>query len=305
MRPAPLKLSCSTLSTSLVSPFPRLRIYSYSNIILEYPMSIPEALKGAQAELARIPSPIDKLRRIASYVRIIGAELLGSVTMIPYGARALTLHRSLPEATLTGGRTGSVSLARSKHYAAGPRNTLDIYLPADTDLGPSADPKTPKPIVLFCHGGIWATGEAWHYAPMAVRLAQAGIITAVMQYTLYPQAIAPRMAEEVSQALTWTMEHAGSLGGDAQRVTLVGHSAGAQLCAMALLHRAAAACGQALGSVRSDGGGAPDAYSDARMPCQFVGMAGVFDIAKHFQYEEGEKEQDLKCTSLNKYLSFC
>lgn len=37
------------------------------------------------------------------------------------------------------------------------------------------------PVVLFCHGGVWAAGSKWHYAPMATRLAQAGIITGVMQ----------------------------------------------------------------------------------------------------------------------------
>ena len=37
------------------------------------------------------------------------------------------------------------------------------------------------PVVLFCHGGVWASGSKWHYAPLATRLAQAGVITAVMQ----------------------------------------------------------------------------------------------------------------------------
>jgi acetyl esterase/lipase len=36
-------------------------------------------------------------------------------------------------------------------------------------------------VVLFCHGGVWAAGSKWHYAPLATRLAQAGVITAVMQ----------------------------------------------------------------------------------------------------------------------------
>jgi hypothetical protein len=45
-------------------------------------------------------------------------------------------------------------------------------------VAPSADG---APVVLFCHGGVWATGAKWHYSPMATRLAQAGVITAVMQ----------------------------------------------------------------------------------------------------------------------------
>ena len=40
------------------------------------------------------------------------------------------------------------------------------------------------PMVLFCHGGVWAAGAKWHYAPLAARLAQAGVVTAVMQVGL-------------------------------------------------------------------------------------------------------------------------
>lgn len=37
-----------------------------------------------------------------------------------------------------------------------------------------------------------------HYAPLATRLAQAGVITAVMQYTLFPNALVPQMLAEAS-----------------------------------------------------------------------------------------------------------
>lgn len=53
------------------------------------------------------------------------------------------------------------------------------------------------PVVLFCHGGVWAAGAKWHYAPLAARLAQAGVVTAVMQYSLYPEALVPQMVAEV------------------------------------------------------------------------------------------------------------
>lgn len=119
----------------------------------------------------------------------------------------------------------------------------------------------------------------------------------------------------------------------------MGHSAGAHMCTMALLHRAlqasrsqglqerTAAPGPSLGSRGntsksggalpaggSAGGSAPSAglqeaagsaaaagsaeegnpFADARMPALLVGMAGVYDIAKHFEYEQGEV-QGLGC----------
>jgi alpha-beta hydrolase superfamily lysophospholipase len=44
--------------------------------------------------------------------------------------------------------------------------------------------------------------------------------------------------EEVDEALTWVTDHAELLGGDPHRVHLLGHSAGAHLCMLALLQRA-------------------------------------------------------------------
>lgn len=49
------------------------------------------------------------------------------------------------------------------------------------------------------HPGTGATlCPSRHYAPLATRLAQAGVITAVMQYTLYPDALVPQMVAEAS-----------------------------------------------------------------------------------------------------------
>ena len=335
-------------------------------------MSIPEAIKGAKAELASLRSPIDKIKRLGTYAKIIGAELLGTLTILPYGIRAHTLHRSLPDVRWEAGHQGVVSTARSVRYGPRERNIMDIYLPAEAEVTGN-NPETSSsnqteslqgnkdssdqlandsfrhpssttvgtagnlhsgvnnglPVVVFCHGGIWATGEKWHYAPFATRLAQAGVITAVIQYTLYgyPSALAPTMAEEVSQALTWTFDHIRSLGGDPENVTLAGHSAGAHLCAMALLHRTAGNANTnrntstayksenetssslisplklassnntnekeaVLGNTASiiiSNDRTTNVYDDGRMPRRFVGIAGVYDIAKHFQYEEGTR----------------
>jgi hypothetical protein len=323
-------------------------------------MSIPEAIKGARVELAKLP-PLQRIPLLARYARIFAAELFGTVLAVPFGLRAFSLHRSLPDARHQ--RAGSsVSILRDVRYGSRDRNLMDIYLPPNIELqggqlegilqgsdsGAAGAAGTAvsgsnggsggsgAPVVLFCHGGVWASGSAWHYAPLATRLAQAGVITAVMQYTLYPNALVPQMVAEVSRALSWTLDNAEQLGGSPQQVSLVGHSAGAHMCTMALLHRALAAskaaassaAGQPAGPVASSSGngsgslaaavpapaaaaaptaelgsvgagGAAEAgamapaeeaaaHEDARMPCRLVAMAGVYDIAKHFEYEEGE-----------------
>ncbi len=87
---------------------------------------------------------------------------------------------------------------------------MDIYLPP-----PDA---TPAPVALFCHGGVWAHGERWHYAPMAARLAQAGILTLVMSYSLYPKASAAMQTAEVNDAFNWSLLNAGKYGGNPAEV---------------------------------------------------------------------------------------
>ena len=67
---------------------------------------------------------------------------------------------------------------------------------------------------------MYIAGEKWQYAPIAHGLAQAGILTCVIQYTLYPKALAPQMVQEVSQALTWTFDNIVKHGGDPTRVNL-------------------------------------------------------------------------------------
>lgn len=46
------------------------------------------------------------------------------------------------------------------------------------------------------------------------------------------------MVQEVALAITWVLKIASSLGGNPNRVTVMGHSAGAQLGLMALVQRA-------------------------------------------------------------------
>ena len=147
------------------------------------------------------------------------------------------------------------------------------------------------PVALFVHGGVWAVGEKWQFAPMASRLAEEGVVACVATYTLFPDALAPRMWAEVSDAVTFAIDNARRFGGSGDKVTLVGHSAGAHICAMALLERCRAA--DDARNRQSSPGGTPIAgsdrgeRSDPRQPRRFVGLCGVYDIAKHYAYEDG------------------
>jgi hypothetical protein len=102
------------------------------------------------------------------------------------------------------------SRARSKDCQRVPPNEQCKHASTSVDSGAEPNLKssssTKSPVLLFVHGGVWATGSKWHYALMATRLAQAGIVACVMEYTLYPQANADRMVNSPSSARIFFVE---------------------------------------------------------------------------------------------------
>jgi len=204
-------------------------------------------------------------------VKLFVDEISGLVGKVPYGYRALKTHRRLPRTSERDAASG-VTMSRDVRYDDGERCVMDIYVPEGLS-GASA------PVALFVHGGVWASGEKWQFSPMATALAREGIICCVATYSLYPRADAMQMWDEVSRAVSWTMDNIGKYGGDSSRISLVGHSAGAQLCARALLQRSG------LRNIRSKTD-KRDLHADSRMPRKFVGIAGVYDIGYHYKYED-------------------
>jgi len=149
---------------------------------------------------------------------------------------------------------------------------MDIYVPANAR-------DANAPVALFIHGGVWAAGEKWQFSPLGENLAREGIVACVATYSLYPAADAIQMWDEVSRAISWTMDNIKDYGGDARRISLVGHSAGAQLCARALLQRSGVKNVHSRTNKRAW-------HNDDRMPNKFIGLAGVYDVGYHYEYED-------------------
>ena len=127
--------------------------------------------------------------------------------------------------------------------------------------------------------------------------------------------------KEVNLALTWALDNLKQYNADTQRLSVFGHSAGAHLIMMALLHRAASArrnqdplqSHEASSQAHSLHSGIKDDAQqcsigkasspakpvqsvieeaavqhnshDARMPAQAILAAGVYDIQMHYEYE--------------------
>ncbi len=120
------------------------------------------------------------------------------------------------------GGDGAIRQVAAVRYGSDRAQKLEMFLPADADTA-----KGPLPIVVFIHGGGWRSGDPHDYRFMARALAPQGYAVVLAGYRLYPKARYPGMLEDGAAALRWVADHARGLGGDPQRVVLMGHSAGA------------------------------------------------------------------------------
>ncbi len=100
---------------------------------------------------------------------------------------------------------------------------LDIF-PA----GPEA------PVHIFIHGGYWRRFTAADYSFIARRLVDAGVTTVINNYALCPVVTIDEIVRQIRAAIIWTHNNISSYGGDPDRLTISGHSAGGHLVGMAV-----------------------------------------------------------------------
>ena len=109
------------------------------------------------------------------------------------------------------------------------RHQLDVYTPS------SAAPARGFPLVVFFYGGSWNRGERADYRFVGEALAARGVIALLADYRLYPEVRYPDFLSDCALALAYGLREAARLGGDPQRVFVMGHSAGAYNAAMLAL----------------------------------------------------------------------
>lgn len=91
------------------------------------------------------------------------------------------------------------------------------------------------PVHLFVHGGYWCRRTAAEFSFVAPPLVAAGTTAVVANYGLCPDVTMDEIVRQVRASVAWTWANAAAFGGDRDRITLSGHSAGGHLVAMALL----------------------------------------------------------------------
>ncbi len=98
---------------------------------------------------------------------------------------------------------------------------LDLYLPEKEGLD------GPLPLVVFIHGGAWATGDKHDNQSLAWRrLARDGFAVASLNYRLTSAAAFPAGIDDCVDAICYLRKHADKYGLDAARVAVAGDSSG-------------------------------------------------------------------------------
>lgn len=116
-----------------------------------------------------------------------------------------------------------------KDLAYGPheRQRFDVYLPKPRP--------TAAPVILLVHGGGWRHGDKAADSVVEHKVRHwvgHGVILVSTNYRLLPEAGPLEQADDVARALAAVQRQADAWGGDASRLVLMGHSAGAHLVAL-------------------------------------------------------------------------
>ena len=147
-------------------------------------------------------------------IRALGREILAAVP----GSQAVYAgeHETEPYA--------GVDVVRDARYGSHERHRLDVFS--------SQDGAGRRPIFVFVHGGGFVAGDKHtpgspYLDNVALWAARHGMVGINITYRLAPEFKFPSGAEDLAAAVQWARQNAASFGGDADRIFLMGTSAGA------------------------------------------------------------------------------
>ena len=103
-------------------------------------------------------------------------------------------------------------------------NRLDVYLPKYK--------KGPFPVIISVHGGAWVYGCKEGYQYYCMSLAQYGFAVVNFSYRLAPEHPVTDELVDTDHVVKWVLGHCGEYQLDAERIFMVGDSAGGNLAAI-------------------------------------------------------------------------
>lgn len=100
-------------------------------------------------------------------------------------------------------------------------NTLNIFYKNDSIKN--------KPVLVFIHGGSWSSGKKETYWWLGRNFARKGVVTVIINYPLAPNVQYEKMGDDCALAIKWVKAHIADYTANADKIFVMGHSAGAHL----------------------------------------------------------------------------
>lgn len=123
-----------------------------------------------------------------------------------------------------------IAVDRDIAYGPDERHRLDIFTHGTREQ---------CPVLVFVHGGAFTRGaksvDGEIYDNVPLWFARQGFVGVNVEYRLAPAAPYPSGAEDVGRAIEWIAQNIAAYGGNADRIVLMGHSAGGAHVATYLL----------------------------------------------------------------------
>jgi arylformamidase len=88
------------------------------------------------------------------------------------------------------------------------------------------------PILIYFHGGAWLMAEEGRDGQVAPQFVRAGAVFVAPNFSVVPDVTLGGMVRQCREAVAYCYANAASLGGDAARIHVCGHSSGSHLTAM-------------------------------------------------------------------------
>lgn len=136
-----------------------------------------------------------------------------------------------------------IAIAWRRSYAGRPEATAKVE--DRTILSPTGELRlriyTPKgqapfPVLVFFHGGGWATGDLDTMdTPLRALTNRAGCVVVSVDYRLAPEHKFPAAIEDAYAATCWVVNHASAIQGDSARIAVGGDSSGGNIAAAVAL----------------------------------------------------------------------
>lgn len=130
----------------------------------------------------------------------------------------------------------ALDLFFGKQEAETVADVRDLSFPGPTSPLPvriyEPEGERPFPVCVFFHGGGWVLGNLDCYDNVCTRLAnRVDCLVVSVDYRLAPEHPFPAAPADCYAAIEWAVKNAEQLGGDPDRVAVVGDSAGGNLAA--------------------------------------------------------------------------